>query len=210
MPVYNTSKISLRKLSNLELLLVAFAVLALAYLGSLGPKPDPWLETAKAELQTPALTCSTCSSTQAYDQVDQSFVAPPDSAAPIRAIAGSALDSEVVEPNAPITPNADKPPKTTEEIADKSLSKIATAKVDEETKSSLPNMAAARPVKSPAGEIEGRETGSSLQNPRLQRRARPSAMSVRERLSSSRYHRIPRGTEKMFDQNWQSRAFLYQ
>ena len=106
MPVYNSSQISLfgnrrpsggtkRKLFSLELLFVAIAVLALAYLGSLGPRPDPWLETAKAELQSPALTCSTCSSTQAYDQVDQSFVAPPDSAAAIRAIAGSALDSEV-------------------------------------------------------------------------------------------------------------------
>src|SRR5689334_19294599 len=118
MPVHNTSQISPfgvrrpsdgtnKKLSNLELMLVAFAVLALAYLGSLGPRPDPWLETAKAELKSPPRTASTGSSTKPYDKADQSFVAPPDSAAAIRAIAGSALDSEVVEPNAPITPNAD-------------------------------------------------------------------------------------------------------
>ena len=40
------------KLSSLELLFVAFAISALIYFGSLGPRTeDPWMKTAQAELQ---------------------------------------------------------------------------------------------------------------------------------------------------------------
>jgi hypothetical protein len=177
-----------RKLSKLELLSVALAIFALVCLGSLGPKPDPWLETAKAELQSPAPTCSACSPTQAYDRIDH-ITPTPDSAAAIRAISGFAVDSEVVEA---VTPNVGEVPEATEKIPDKSPSEIATTKVGPETETSSPNVAPARP------------------NPQVQRRAKPTAVSTPERLSSSRYHQVPRGTEKMFDQNWQSRAFLYQ
>jgi hypothetical protein len=83
-----------RKLFKLELLFSAFAVLALVYLGSLGPNPDPWLETAKAQLQSQVLTCSTCSPVQAYDRVGHRFDPAPDSAIAVR---GSAFESEVVE-----------------------------------------------------------------------------------------------------------------
>jgi hypothetical protein len=181
-----------RKLSKLELLFVAFAIFALVCLGSLGPKPDPWLETAKAELQSPALTCSTCSATQASDQSDQRFALTPDSAAGIRAISGSSFDSEVVEPNAVMTPNAGELPKASETIPDKSPSEIATAKAGKQVESPSHDIAAARP------------------NPQVQRRTKPATISAPERLSSSRYHQVPRGTEKMFDQNWQKRAFSYQ
>lgn len=177
-----------RTLSKLELLFVVFAVFALVYLGSLGPKPDPWLETAKAELQSQVLTCSTCSPTQAYDRIDH-FTPTPDSAAAISAISGFAVDSELVEA---VPPNVGEVPKATEKIPDKSPSEIATTKAGKETKTSSPNIAPAGP------------------NPQVQRRAKPTAVYTPERLSASRYHQVPRGTEKMFDQNWQSRAFLYQ
>jgi hypothetical protein len=40
------------KLSSLELLFVAFAISALIYLGSWGPRTeDPWMKTAQAELR---------------------------------------------------------------------------------------------------------------------------------------------------------------
>jgi hypothetical protein len=186
------SDVTNRKLSKLEILFVAFAVLALVYLRSLGPKPDPWLETAKAELQSPALTCPTCRPVQADDQVDQRSVAPPDSAAAIGAISGSAFNSEVVERNGVTTSNADDASKAAETITDNSTSGITTAKVGKDTENPSPDIARARP------------------NPQVQRRASPTTMPVPERLSSSRYHQVPRGTEKMFDQNWQNRAFSYQ
>jgi hypothetical protein len=145
--------------------------------------------TAKAELQSQVFTCSTCGPTQAHDQIDQRVAPTPDSAAAIRAISGYAADSEVVEA---VTPNVGEVPKTTEKIPDKVPSEIATTKVGTETETSSPNIALART------------------NPQVQRRAKPTAVSTPERLSSSRYHQVPRGTEKMFDQNWQSRAFLYQ
>ena len=185
-----------RKLLKLEFLFSAFAVLALVYLGSLGPNPDPWLETTKAQLQSQVLTCSTCSPMQAYDRVDRRFAPAPDSAISIRAKSASAFESEVVEPNSV--------------IPDKSLSDIATARVEKQTETSPPAIDAAHLAKSPASEVAGRATGSSLQNPHVQRRAKPTAMSAPERLSSDRYHQVPRGTEKMFDQNWQSKAFLYE
>jgi len=185
-----------RNLFKLEFLFSAFAVLALVYLGSLGPKLDPWLETAKAQLESQVLTCSTCSPMQAYDRVDQRFALTPDSAIAIRAKSGSAFESEVVEPNSV--------------IPDESLSDIATVRVEKQTETLPPAIGAAHLAKSPASEVAGRATGSSLQSPHVQRRAKPSAMSVPERLSSERYHQVPRGTEKMFDQNWQSKAFLYE
>ena len=198
MPVYNaqeTSPFGVRgpsegtnkKLSKLELLFAAFAVLGLVYLGSLGPKPDPWLETAKAELQSPASTCYTCSPEEAYDRVDKPFDPTPDSAAAIGAMSGSSFDSEVVEHNAAMIPNAGDLP----EAIENNPSEIATVKAHQDAETSSPNSAAPRP------------------NP-VQRRTRPPAIPAPERFSSSRYHQVPRGTEKMFDQNWQSRAFLYQ
>ena len=82
--------------------------------------------------------------------------------------------------------------------------------MEKQTETLPPAIDAARLAKSPASEVAGRATGSSHQNPHVQRRAKPTAMSVPERLSSDRYHQVPRGTEKMFDQNWQSKAFLYE
>jgi hypothetical protein len=40
----------------------------------------------------------------------------------------------------------------------------------------------------------------------IQRRAK----SVAQRGSSNNYHQVPKGTEKMFDANWQSKAFAYE
>lgn len=40
----------------------------------------------------------------------------------------------------------------------------------------------------------------------IQRRAK----SVAQRSSSNKYHQVPKGTEKMFDANWQSKAFAYE
>jgi hypothetical protein len=176
-----------RKLSKLELLFIAVAIFALACLGSLGPKPDPWLETAKAELQSPAQPCSNCSPEQTSDRVDRRFAPTPDSAAAIGAMSEPSFGSEVVEHNATMIPNAGNLPK----LIENSPSEIATAKPGKEVDSSSPDITAARP------------------NPQLQRRTRPT-ISIPERFSSSRYHQVPRGTEKMFDQNWQKRAFSYQ
>jgi hypothetical protein len=41
---------------------------------------------------------------------------------------------------------------------------------------------------------------------RVQRRAK----SIAQRDSSSKYHQVPKGTEKMFDANWQSKAFAFE
>ena len=123
-----------RKLLKLEFLFSAFAVLALVYLGSLGPNPDPWLETTKAQLQSQVLTCSTCSPMQAYDRVDRRFAPAPDSAISSRAKSASAFESEVVEPNSV--------------ISDKSLSDIATARVEKQTETSPPAIDAAHLAKS--------------------------------------------------------------
>jgi hypothetical protein len=41
---------------------------------------------------------------------------------------------------------------------------------------------------------------------RIQRRAK----SIAQRDSSSKYHQVPKGTEKMFDANWQSKAFAFE
>jgi hypothetical protein len=103
-----------RKLSKLELLFIAVAIFALACLGSLGPKPDPWLETAKAELQSPAQPCSNCSPEQTSDRVDRRFAPTPDSAAAIGAMSEPSFGSEVVEHNATMIPNPGNLPKLIE------------------------------------------------------------------------------------------------
>jgi len=36
------------------------------------------------------------------------------------------------------------------------------------------------------------------------------AKSVAQRGLSNKYHQVPKGTEKMFDANWQSKAFAYE
>jgi hypothetical protein len=83
------------KISNIELLFCALAVLALIYLGSLGASTDAWLEAARVELQVSTPTCSTCNPEDAGAQLDERFAHIP--AAIVSAVSDRVPDSEFVE-----------------------------------------------------------------------------------------------------------------
>jgi len=40
--------------------------------------------------------------------------------------------------------------------------------------------------------------------------ARTAASAASKLYSPNKYHQVPRGAEKMFDANWQPKAFVYQ
>ncbi len=122
-------------------------------------------------------------------------------------------DSEFVEAKTVTIQNAGDQGKAIEDLTEKGLPQLdpATARVNKDTETPAPSTSdKAHPLKTMTIEVEGHDVGSSVEKKHVQRRAKSTATSVPERFSANRYHQVPRGTEKMFEQNWQSKAFLYE
>ncbi len=168
------------------------------------------------------VTCPTCDSVHADGRVDAERIAAPISTAAISAVPDRLPDSTLAASAAETTLRAGKLPDTIEELADKGPpgAEIA-ATVEGEPEAPLPPVGMMLPSKDIAS-VEPEEPAlrgnpAHKQVSIKQRRAKAritaaltAASSSPKLYSPNKYSRVPGWAVKMFETNWQNKAFAYQ
>jgi hypothetical protein len=152
---------------------------------------------------TGPVTCPTCTPVHAYSLLDVDRIAAPVLTAAISPAPDHMLNSAPAAVATSAAANAGKLPDTTQELTDKGQPQveIAAATVESQPK---PPLSPAANTTLPSKNITAVKTGTPRRDLSIKRRR------AKARIPADKYSQAPAWAAKMFETNWQDKAFAYQ
>jgi len=153
---------------------------------------------------TGPVTCPTCTPVHAYSLLDVDRIAAPVLTAAISPAPDHMLNSAPAAVATSAAANAGKLPDTTQELTDKGQPQVEIAAATAEDSRREPPLPPVGNTMLTSKNITAVETGTPHGDFSIKRRR------ARARIPTNKYSQAPAWAAKMFETNWQDKAFAYQ
>ena len=153
---------------------------------------------------TGPVTCPTCTPVHADSQLDVDRVAAPVLTAAISPAPHRLLNSAPAAVATSAAANAGKLRDTTQELTAKGLPQVEIAAATAEDSQTEPPLSPVANTTLPSKNITAVETGTPRRDFSIKRRR------AKARIPANKYSQPPAWAAKMFETNWQDKAFAYQ